>query len=1047
MVVMDNISNKKKILQLIIKKKLAIENNYYSISRIIDDILFESNDEMSIELANKKQVALEDATNFAISLLERIIQYFIDSLNETDSQKSKEIEEKMQQTFNQLEQSTSDVSGNNIQSSGLDIESVNSDSSSELPSELGTHLANSPIDSVNEFGLSDFDKYDKSSKINEWDHLNNESNNLRDAPHISTVDNVLNNISLDEIAQLRGNGELIDNLNDLPPRELADFENIHFNEVESYHDFKEFQRNSANSPIGRPSDKGFEKYNINPQLLDLENRLMDEINALKQSNNVLTNTNDSLVAKLNSTLPNVFENKKNENETLNALDIAVNNMISKIEIAKLPDFHLQNIENLEKVSQNIIKSLENNLEQLSTDVKNLKEENISYKKTIDEYVNVINSLKNESILKEQELNESYSAWVFSNKKLQDLELLLDQQSIDIDELDGQKNHIIDSLEKKLLLTIEDLNSALTQNEELINRQTELEEFIRINDIQSEYSVETFNSDIEAKTIEELVENEANRIVDKKLSAMIDRYKNELEVIELKAKESINHINENKHILEVEFENKRKEESEIIKFLEDKIKSFEVKISVLEKNIKNTEFIENKTRKTIDILNDSINGDEYNLEKEKEFNSSVNSKLNSLEKLIYETIEKINDSNNNDLNQTKNEIVLTQQEHEDIVLNSSLYKNVLIEVQRLHEKIIYLKNENELIKKENYEINKELDISLSRFNSNNNKIGQIENLIDLQISELEKLNNEKNELIDTLEQKILDFSQFNEYYKDQYLNDDKNKIHQYDENFERVSVEQLVNDKVEELLSSKLDEIQQNNNDYVQNNEKLEENKIDSVEEKEVKNIVESFVSHSIEFNNKLNELNDLEPVKYNEEIKDSNDLLDHNFDDGIVTNIDSQIQNIENYIDSNGDYKIAEVNEFYNNNFGYDASLTDEIINNVSENNKKEVLQNNDEKINPMRLNNSIIEDLQKNETILIQEIARLQKEKEDIIAQNALPKEIIKEKVVYKHIQSKIEPFVPRELIESNEKLKKFEKLLMQIDGEVSNIENNYLDSFINNL
>ena len=100
-----------------------------------------------------------------------------------------------------------------------------------------------------------------------------------------------------------------------------------------------------------------------------------------------------------------------------------------------------------------------------------------------------------------------------------------------------------------------------------------------------------------------------------------------------------------------------------------------------------------------------------------------------------------------------------------------------------------------------------------------------------------------------------------------------------------------------------------------------------------------------------------------------------------------------------------------------------------------------------MRLNNSIIEDLQKNETILIQEIARLQKEKEDIIAQNALPKEIIKEKVVYKHIQSKIEPFVPRELIESNEKLKKFEKLLMQIDGEVSNIENNYLDSFINNL
>lgn len=58
---------------------------------------------------------------------------------------------------------------------------------------------------------------------------------------------------------------------------------------------------------------------------------------------------------------------------------------------------------------------------------------------------------------------------------------------------------------------------------------------------------------------------------------------------------------------------------------------------------------------------------------------------------------------------------------------------------------------------------------------------------------------------------------------------------------------------------------------------------------------------------------------------------------------------------------------------------------------------------------------------------------------------EPIKEKIVIKEID-RSKNKIPHELLENTERLKNFERLLIQIDNEISNLENDSLNKFIDN-
>lgn len=768
-----SISNKKEILELIINKKLIIENNYFAISKIISDILNNAKDKDIIKLAQNKQLALDNAINFAISELEILIQNFIDSLKSGDIERHKQIEREMQQKIDELSLKTQELT--------KDLSNVG--------------IVNNP--SVNSGQNEIYGTFDKATE--------------------KDVNNLFGKKAVNEIKDLR-QGVLIDSLNTPSPRELSIFDDVYFDEVAAYNDYKSNKDDVLVSKNLKNEFGQLDGYSTIDQIDDVEKRLYSEINDLKIENKLINDTNKTILSKIAKSKNNVLDTNLVDTKSMDMLDIAINNMISKIELTKFPDVSKEyeiNYKNLENIGQTLIKSLENNLENLSKDVEILKNENTEYRNQIANYVNTINNLKNERLIKEQELNESYMAWVSSNRKLQDLETLLDQQSVDLNDLDGQKNIIIDSLEKKLRDTINNLNEVLIQNEELINRQEELEEFIRVNDIRNDYGVSVFDQEIEARSLQDLVEHEANRIVDKKMTSMLSKYKEELELLENKVKENIEGINTNKDILTYEFE-KQDNNKEYINELQEKIKKFENKILKLENKIQETLETESKTRETINSLNELL---EYDQIKEDVMESEVGQKLKSLEKMINETVDKINyyeSSNYSHPYPDTSDKELSPSEIEDLIKSSDLYSGIKAELIRLENQVNNLKSENIQIKRENFEINNELDDSLQKFTYNTMKMKQVEELLNIQTEELERLNFEKDELINALESKVKETSETNNAYLDELskyqeaydqdfdLNlDNVNDYNvNYDQDYSRENIELLIDKRVNELLADK-----------------------------------------------------------------------------------------------------------------------------------------------------------------------------------------------------------------------------------------------------
>lgn len=1018
---MSSLSNKKEILQMITRKRVVIEQNYFAISNIIDDIIQNAEDDSTIKLAQEKQEALDTAINFAISQLEVLIRQFIDSLQSADAERHIELEKELQNTIDQLNEKTRILTENLSKANIIN----------ELPN-------------------------DKPQDQNRPGIL--------DTALERDVDNLFGNKANNELKDLR-NGVLIDSLNQISPKDISTFNDVYFDEVSEYNEYKE-KKKQIEQELNRYTEfQKAEGYAVNEQLLDIEKRLMDEINKLKVSNQLVSDTNDSILHKIANEQPQILENQQGQNDVINKqtfdmLDIAINDMISKIEFAKIPDYKNHDIKNLEDISQTLVKSLEANLETLSNDVKTLKEENQSYRLKIDEYLQTIQTLKNDRIEREHELNESYSAWVSSNKKLQDLELLLGQQTIDINDLDGQKNVIIDSLEKKLIAATENLNSILAQNEELINRQEELEEFIRVNDIKTDYSVNSFERDIEAKSLQDLVEEEANRIVDIKLTAMLSRYKEELQLLEEKVRENIEGLpTKNKDILTYEFE---RENENQIKFFEEKISKFENKIKRLEDKIEQAQITEQKTRETIDLLNESL---DYNGIKDSILDSDVAKKLKSLEEMINQTVDKIDSLENNKQVVTKPR-ELTDYEINQLVESSDLYSGIRAELARLENQVSTLKSENIKIKKENFEMTNELDDSFQKFTYNTNKMRQVEELLNSQVEEFEKLSNEKDELIIALEEKIKTASSISSE-EDQYDPTFEDDVAYQNEVISRENVELLIDKRVNELLADKALDVLNNLNqnivyqkqepvikEVIVNTEPFETDFIAAEERKKQEVVSQPTYTYTPE------------PIVVQQQL-DESEYKEEIHEEIIIKNNSDEPDFIDEYVEVEKEEELGyiPVEQTFESS-GYDdnqiqkpviketvlmhkpnpnKSDTKEIIKQVTITKPKVIKE-----VVYQQANNEYNQQLNNEKNILQNQLDSLQQQ------YNYLLKELnekpisssdnnLDEKVIIKEVNV-VNSKIPNELLENTERLKNFERLLIQIDNEISNLENESLNKFIDN-
>lgn len=999
---MSSLSSKKEILQLIIRKKVTIENNYFTISSIIDDIIKTAKDNSVVELAKAKQVALDNAINFAVSQLEILIQSFINSLQSFDEQKHKEIEKQLQQTIDQLNLKTKVLAEDLSKAQNIQ------------------NYSNKPSDSTF-YGTFD------------------------NAPE-KEVEKQFGKKSRNEIQDLR-KGVLIESLNDPSPRELSIFDDMYFDEVQEYNEYKKNKDEVENQVSIKNEFDKMDGYSVSDQLLEIEKKLMDEINKLKISNQLVSDTNDTLLSKIKQEHSEVLDADLVNKRSFDMLDVAINDMISKIEFAKIPDYKNHDIQNLENISQTLVKSLESNIENLSKDIQNLKEENKSYKDKMNEYVTTINDLKNDRLEREKELNESYMAWVSSNKKLQDLEILLGQQSIDISDLDGQKNIIIDTLEKKLKDTISNLNVILSQNEELISRQEELEEFIRVNDIKSDYTTSAFERDIEARSLQDLVEQEANRIVDVKLTAMISRYKEELEFLENKVRENIEGINANKDILSYEFDRQSNHSNEIKDF-QDKIDRFENKVKYLEEKLVQIQTIDRNNKETIDSLNESLV--DYQVVKDNVMDNDISQKLKSLELMLTETMNRLDSFENGEVyyanNYATNE--MTQQELDDIVKNSDIYNDIKLEITRLENQVNLLKTENIKIKKENFEMTSELDDSFQKFAYNTNKMRQVEELLNNQVEEFEKLSVEKDELIAALETKVQEandqyYQQYDQYYQEQEELYSQN----YNEAIARENIELLIDKRVNELLANKA-------LDALVNNKPLIDYGNSKQEEKDF--IFSSPSDYPTDFitNEDSKEQIDVinfDPFKKEEKVFDG-EVIEYNsgIDENIMDNYD--LIPVEQSFESNGytqEFESSVKNKEY-----LDFSYYDNLKQQESKNDQ--AVDFNENIVNEEVIDENLIVDEEQNENDSTFEIddaldnAKLKTQLINLQEQyNLLLKElenketIVKEKIIVKEIDKK-QNNVPKELLENTERLKNFERLLIQIDNEISNLENDSLNKFL---
>lgn len=883
------------------EKKKSVENNYFLATKSINDMIAKASNENEKEVAINKQSKLDDATNFAIQYLNKIINQIYLVLieviknNQNELKKSKEVEEMFNQKlleqndfFNNqaVDQSqfqpqdfsdqyqNQDYYNNQYdnqydQSYDPNYFGQNYDQSfdySEYQNNVEQSVEQQPIEQVQTTTPSANFTVDKEMMDFVDKLLSSETKESKEEPKEEIVvkkslsdeefsiddDNVSgsyrlnvideNNLSipvvtmdkLEDISEIKDETLLPSNMVTVKDetskeilKQIEALDEMSRTELDLY--LSEVEREiKADAPknvkAGLMNDG---EYVFDSKFKEMEEKLAlfnAEIEALRMENKTISETNDTLFEMLRNKseqLESVVAQQipvtsvPNATQYFAALDNSVDTAITKLEkVATSIDPFInaissEQIKNLENLSMPLIKSLEKTLENLSEDIKVLKQENSLYRKQIDESNILIQHLKEDSNRKEKELTDSYHSWMSSNRKLNDLENILSQQAIELDELDGSKNVIIENLENKLVDAKNFLDNVILEKQELIDKNEKLLDTIKtLRNIGFGESID-IDGHVETVSLQDIVEKEANRIVDDKISSLLEKYRDEIQTI--KDESMVDILVDQQASAESEFNQAiRDSNPDEMDLMQKRILDFENKISNLEEKIKTDIRIKEKTSETIDELNSLLGIPEgVSLNQD----TILNSKMYALEQKIGETLRKIDDIEEREKERKREEKnKISPQEIEDLVLSSDLYKNIRTELSQMEGRVIQLKEENKRVYAENQKINTELEDSFQKFAFNTAKVRDIENLLTKQSDEFAELSAEKDALILALEKALLenDFSYIHNL-KDELNLSDFDNVNNFVEANVRAKktfqeVEDMVSRKVNEMISIKFDEL-------------------------------------------------------------------------------------------------------------------------------------------------------------------------------------------------------------------------------------------------
>lgn len=972
----NKVINFKEISDRVIQIKHLIENNYFLISNKIEKIMSSSNDKNIINHCLHKQKILDEGITQISTLLEKIAaRYYINLENEQNQiLKSKE-----------------------------------------------KHLLEK---------ISFLEKEIKNKELQNHDLINN-----------ANVEESFGKEGLNEIKDLRNELDLINKAIDNNQYELDNFNSIGFEDFASSARKISKENESLKEQLIEKDlkDEFFKQQNIDVMnsLNELEKNLSNKIDQMKTETSLAWDTNTSLIRQLEqSRIDNISGNDNLINTAaLEQLDVAINSMISKVENSNENTLNLLDnfsktyeVKNLEVMTNTIVNSLEKNIDILTSELNELKNENKLYKQSNEEKQNIINSLREDSIRKENELNNSYGAWVYNNKKLEDLQNLLDKQSLELYELDGQKSVIINTLQDKLISIHGELEKLIDEKNDLLKYQNELIEYIDKNKkiFEFAYGVSEFDDDVNAVSLKELVEKEADKVLDNKVSDLLNRYRNELNDIEENLKKSFLKYqtpSDTKDLLTSEIE--KIDNNDLISSLESKVDSFDRKIKNLEIEFKDYKNNKDKALYAIDDLNEALDVGYFNYKNEI-MGDEVQSKLERFENKLSEKIKNAIDDKIKELNLfaqdvEEQEYYLTDNDIEEIVTNSNLYNEIKNEVKLLQNQVGILKSENSKIKEENKNVNYQLDNSLNRFTYNNEKMREVESLLAHNIEELERLNNDKDELIIELERRL------------KLSGIDSLKEEKQKEQLTDIEVKKLIDERVNEILSSGIsrndsakqlvnyemtyDTISLENFDS-KPEEHIETYYIDNDDEENLSNsseiddesipVAQSFVSggYSEEIHKEEPHKNKMKVIE--KTIITKQPILVNNFNNSRSNKFIPEDDYPPIWTNENAENKSNTNNEL--------ANTLRELVNEIKNNDNKEKYNLEKE-----------IEELKQNYLYLLNQLNKTEQGFEK-----------------YKFVNGTDE--LPVELIESNIRLKNFEKLLTQLDIELSNLENNSVDLAIQN-
>ena len=982
----NKVNNFKEIADRVIQIKQLIENNYFLISNKIQKIMSSSNDKKLIDHCLHKQKVLDDGISQISALLEKIAaRYYID----IESQQNEFLKTKEKQLLEKI---------------------------SYLEKEVQKR--------------------------------ENQQHNLIDN---ADVENNFGNGNLNEIKDLRSELNLINKAIENNEYELSGFDSIGFE------DFATSVRKIASENEALKDqlvekdlkDEFFKQQNIDVMnsLNELEKNLTDKIEQMKTDTALAWDTNTNLIRQLEQAkLDGSYGINGNQINTgaLEQLDIAINSMISKVENSNdntqnLLDSFSKSLElkNLETMTSAIVNSLEKNIESLTSELNELKNENKLYREKNEEKQNLINSLKEDSIRKENELNNSYGAWVYNNKKLEDLQNLLDKQSVELYELDGQKSVIINTLQDKLISVHGELEKLIQEKNDLLNYQNELLEYIEENKkvFEFAYGVSEFDDDVEATSLKELVEKEATKVLDSKVSELLNRYRTELNEIEESLKTSFLKYqtpNDTKDLLASEIE--KLDNNDLISSLESKVDSFDRKIKNLETEFRDYKTNKDKTLYALDDLNEAL-GTGFDDYKNNIMDDEIKFKLDRFENQLSEKIKKAIDEKIKELNLSsqaneQQEYYLTDSDIEEIVTNSNLYNEIKNEVKLLQSQVGILKSENSKIKEENKNVNYQLDNSLNKFTYNNEKMREVESLLAHNIEELERLNNDKDELILELERRL------------KISGIDKIKEPKQKDRLTDLEVKKLIDERVNEILSGK--EPRKESYEYAiaypteqqdsYDNKYYENVSLDNFDTEPVEHVETYYVDVDETETPKHVEKDDIPVAQsfvsggyFDESSKESIPKNKMNVvEKTIITKQPVIVNNYQekpkNKFIKDDDYPPIWTNEDPDSKSN--ANLNNELANTLKELVRE--IRNGD---NKQRSDlEKEVEELRQNYLYLVNQLNKTEEGFEN-----------------YKVTCGSTDD-IPIELIESNMRLRNFEKLLTQLDMELSNLENNSVDLAIQN-